>query len=81
MRHEWTSKAGLGVCSVIFFTVLTNVSWAKPKQTDYLIAQQAPRPTTYYACKCTCMWKDAQGKEHFGIEDAVEFTESTLENA
>ncbi len=67
MRQEWTAKAGLGVCSIIFFMVLSNISWAKPKQ------------TYYYSCKCTCMWQDELGKEHFGQADGVEFTESSLE--
>jgi hypothetical protein len=48
--------------------VLSNASWARPKKGQ-----------EYWACKCTCMWQDELGKEHYGQEGGVEFTESSLE--
>lgn len=64
MRHMWTSFVGLGVLLSILLPL--DESWARPK-----------RPTTYFECKCTCMWQDELGKEHFGPSGAVQFTEST----
>ncbi len=68
MQHSWTSLVGLGACSLFSVVLLADDSWARPK-----------KPTTYYECKCTCMWEDELGKEHFGPSGAVQFTESTGE--
>ena len=68
MRNGWTSKAGLGACSVIAVLLLSNVSWA-----------QQPK-ATIFSCKCTCRFLDELGKEHFGPSGAVAFTESSLES-
>lgn len=68
MRHPWTSLVGLGTCSLFSVVLLADDSWARPK-----------KPTTYWSCKCTCMWEDELGKEHFGPSGAVQFTESSLE--
>ena len=66
MRHAWTSKAGLGACSVIAVLLLSSASWAEPKQ-------------TVFACKCTCRYEDVLGNEHFGPSGAVAVTESSAE--
>src|SRR5437867_4027054 len=67
MRHAWIPIAGLGACSVLAVLVLSNVSWAAAKQ-------------TIVSCKCTCQFEDELGKPHYGQEDAVAFTASSLEN-
>lgn len=68
MKNAWLSLVGLGACCLLSVPLLSDISWARPK-----------KPTTYWACKCTCMWVDLLGKEHYGPSGAVQFTESSLE--
>jgi hypothetical protein len=63
MRKTWTSIAGLGACSLLGVLLLSDASWARPKQ-------------TYFTCRCTCQAEDVLGKIH---EGAAQFTESSAE--
>ncbi len=65
MRHLWTSLVSLGV--FVSVVLPSDVSWARPK-----------KPVTTYTCYCACKWEDELGKEHFGPDGAVRFTESSI---
>lgn len=62
MQTTWTSIAGLGACSLLTVLLLSDASWAAPKE-------------SYVTCKCTCEAEDVLGKIHYG--DA-QFTESSI---
>jgi hypothetical protein len=65
MRNTWTSRVGLGACSLLAVLLLSDASWARPKV------------TTYVTCKCTCRAEDELGKTHEGTSGALQFTESS----
>jgi hypothetical protein len=62
MRTTWTSIAGLGACSLLGVLLLSDASWAAPK--NY-----------YVTCKCDCEAEDVLGNKLTG---PAQFTESSI---